>query len=71
MLYLMHKSKDKINKTLTQLRRRITEEPLVDSKAADNVRDRYVACLIRKNLAMALLNTEIDYLNYYATLDSI
>ena len=30
-----------------------------------------MVCLIKKNLRKALVNTEIDYLNYYATLDAI
>ncbi len=29
-----------------------------------------MACLIRKNLRLSLQNQEIDYLNYFANLDS-
>ena len=35
------------------------------------VEDRYVACLIRKNLRIALQNVEIDLLNYFANLDML
>jgi hypothetical protein len=37
----------------------------------ESVEDRYIACLIRKNLRMALNNPEIDYLNYFANLDTL
>jgi hypothetical protein len=50
---------------------RIEEEPPEPPKAIGSVEDKYIACLIRKNLRIALVNSDIDQLNYFANLDTL
>jgi hypothetical protein len=67
----MRQNKGRIDSSLERILERIEEETPVEVKAADVVKDRYVSCLIRKNLRLALLNSEVDYFNYFANLDVI
>jgi hypothetical protein len=71
LLRLMRQNKEKINGTLSCIQERIGAEPKVDLGSAQHIKDRYVTCLLRKNLRRALMNEEIDYLNYFANLDAI
>ena len=67
----MRQNKIRINNTLTDIQLRIKEEPRVDPNASQHIKDRYVTYLIKKNLRRALLNEEINELNYFANLDAI
>lgn len=69
LLFLMKYNKNRINQEITKIYNKILEEPHQISPQ-ESVEDRYVACLVRKNLRLALQNQEIDYLNYFANLDS-
>lgn len=71
LLYLMKQNKVRINEEVQKVCDRIASEPAPVLRPTEAVEDRYVACLIRKNLRIALQNTEIDFLNYFANLDTL
>lgn len=71
LLFLMKQNKVRINSELQKVYDRIINEPARAIKPAESVEDKYIACLIRKNLRIALANTEIDFLNYFANLDML
>ena len=68
---MMRQNKVRINNTLSQIQIRIKEEPYVDPNTSQHIKDRYVTYLIQKNLRKALLNEEINFLNYFSNLDAI
>lgn len=65
----MKHNKNRINQEITKIYNKILQQPQQIIQQ-ESVEDRYVACLIRKNLRLSLQNQEIDYLNYFANLDS-
>jgi len=67
----MKQNKKRINEEVQKVCDRIAIEPPPHPRPAEGVEDRYVACLIKKNLKIALQNTEIDFLNYFANLDML
>jgi|LakMenEpi03Aug12_release.lakeMendotaPanAssembly.Ray.scaffolds.fasta_scaffold466346_1 hypothetical protein len=71
LLHLMKQNKKRINEEVQKVCDRIAVEPLPQPRPTEGVEDRYVACLIKKNLKIALQNSEIDFLNYFANLDML
>lgn len=71
LLFLMKTNKLRINQEVQQLQNRILSEPPDCERTTQMVEDRYISCLIRKNLKLALADTPVDFLNYYANLDAI
>lgn len=67
----MKRNKIKINNTLESIQEKISQEIPVDVNSSQNIRDQYITCLIRKNIKKALENQQIDFLNYFASLDAI
>ena len=71
LLYHMRNNKKRIDSSIGRIKQRISESNNEQGGYDDEARDNYVKCLIKKNLRKALMNTEIDYLNYFANMDEI
>lgn len=56
LLFLMKQNKLRINEEVQKVCDRIANEPPPAPKPNEAVEDRYVACLIRKNLRIAMEN---------------
>lgn len=67
----MKQNKLRINEEVKKVCERIASEPREPLRPPEPVEDRYVACLIRKNLRIALQSVEIDLYNYFANLDTL